>query len=231
LRQNEISLLKKLSTKKNSKKKFISLYFQQNQKEVDAYLPDDIWYEFKDHDFVLASKIGHVKLTDRATGPPPTHFRGGSIIPFTKAESKISKQDISNTDIIRKNGLVLIVIPDKAKTASGDLFWDDGESIDTIESGNYNYYTFELQSNCSLEIDVIKSGCDTSSEPQVIERIAIFGINDTKIEASVDGEKTETTHKSSGISLETNIDLNSKKAGQKWVINWKSTQTNSCNIK
>ncbi len=116
-------------------------------------------------------------------------------------------------------------------TATGDLFWDDGESINTIESGKYNYYTFKLHPNCSLEIDVIKSGYDMSSEPQVIESVEIVNTSDIKIEASVDGKKIESKHQTGGTLLMVNIDLNSKKAGEKWVINWKSPETNACNIK
>jgi lysosomal alpha-glucosidase len=205
--------------------KIIDLYFQQNQKEVDAYLPDDIWYELKGEDLVRAPKTGNVKLTDRATGPPPIHFRGGSILPFMDRD-----KDVSNTDVVRKHKFFLTVIPNKMITASGDLFWDDGESINTIESGKYNYYTFKLYPNCSLEIDVIKSGYDMSSEPQVIDNIFIVNTSDIKIEPTVDGKKIEYKHQGGGTLLMVNIDLHSKKAGEKWVISWRKPEMNACNI-
>ncbi len=203
----------------------IDLYFQQNQKEVDAYLPDDIWYELKGEDLVRAPKTGQVKLADRATGPPPIHFRGGSILPFMDMD-----KDVSNTDVVRKHKFYLTVIPNKMITATGDLFWDDGESINTIESGKYNYYTFELHPNCSLEINVIKSGYDMSSEPQVIDNIFIVNTSDIKIEPTVDGKKIEYKHQGGGTLLMVNIDLHSKKAGEKWVISWRKPEMSACNI-
>ncbi len=140
-----------------------------------------------------------------------------------------------NTDDIRRDKFSLLVIPGKTKTASGDLFWDDGESINTIESGKYNYYTFELHPNCSLEINVIKSGYDMSSEPQILNSIGIVGTVDEDIEASIDGKaldkKSILYYDSFGTDLWVEINLQSKKAGDKWVINWKSTKTNTCNIK
>ncbi len=115
-------------------------------------------------------------------------------------------------------------------TATGDLFWDDGESINTIESGKYNYYTFELHPNCSLEINVIKSGYDMSSEPQVIDNIFIVNTSDIKIEPTVDGKKIEYKHQGGGTLLMVNIDLHSKKAGEKWIISWSKPGMNACNI-
>jgi hypothetical protein len=184
--------------------------------------------ENKNFIFERVSKTGHVKLADRPTGPPPMHFRGDSIIPV------MFEGNFTNTDKLRHNGMVLYVIPGKKRTASGDLFWDDGESINTIESGKYNYYTFKLHSNCSLEIDVIKSGYDMSSSPQIISGVVIFGTDGGDVEYSIDGNEWIESNSSlisdlTGFGIY--IDLQSKKAGEKWTIDWKSIKTNSCNIK
>lgn len=36
----------------------------------------------------------------------------------------------------------MIVALKEDSTAAGDLFWDDGETIDTIQNGKYNYIRF-----------------------------------------------------------------------------------------
>jgi hypothetical protein len=142
------------------------------------------------------------------------------------------RYNTSNTEAVRRGDFFLLVIPGKTKTATGDLFWDDGESIFTIESEKYNNYTFKLHSNCSLEINVVKSGYDMSSEPQIIKGVVIFGTDTEDIEYSTDEKEwMKTKPEKNYIKLEVNIDLNSKKTGEKWVINWKSLKTNSCNIK
>ncbi len=172
-----------------------------------------------------------MKLSDRPSGVPPIHFRGDSIVPITFIEN-LFRYNTSNTEEVRRGDFFLLVIPGKTKTATGDLFWDDGESIITIESGKYNYYTFKLHSNCSLEINVVKSGYDLSSEPQIIKEVVIFGTDAEDIEYSIDEKEwMKIKPEKNYIKLEVNIDLNSKKSGEKWVINWKSLKTNSCNIK
>ncbi len=110
--------------------------FKQSQTEVDAYLPDDVWYELRADNLSPASETGHVKLSDRPSGVPPIHFRGDSIIPVTFIEN-LFRYNTSNTEAVRRGYFFLLVIPGKTKTATGDLFWDDGESIITIESGKY----------------------------------------------------------------------------------------------
>jgi len=192
---------------------------------VDAYLPDDVWYEIKPR-LSRTEKTGHVKLADSPTGPPPIHLRGNSILPL------ILDGEHVNTDSLRNQSLVLVVLPGKSKTASGDLFWDDGESVNTIETGKYNYYTFKLLANCTIEIDVIKSGYDAGSSPQNIDSIDIVDTLDGDVEANTDGKPISSSAVNQGVTqLNVKINLQSKKVGEKWIINWKSTKNNLCNIK
>ncbi|KAJ8797700.1 hypothetical protein J1605_017126 [Eschrichtius robustus] len=62
-------------------------------------------------------------------------------------------ETVSNLNIIidhnRNNPLGLIVALDEDNTAKGDFFWDDGETKDTIQNGNYILYTFSV-SNAPL---------------------------------------------------------------------------------
>lgn len=52
----------------------------------------------------------------------------------------------------RRNPLCLIVALSSSDTAWGDLFWDDGESLDTFERGSYSYVVFNVtQVGCSGE--------------------------------------------------------------------------------
>jgi hypothetical protein len=69
-----------------------------------------------------------------------------------------------------------------------------------------------------------------SSEPQVIDNIFIVNTSDIKIEPTVDGKKIEYKHQGGGTLLMVNIDLHSKKAGEKWVISWRKPEMNACNI-
>lgn len=166
--------------------------------------------------------MGKVKLSDSKSGPP-LHFRGGSIIPHSQLPSKYI-----NTNLVRTLPILLGVYPNKQKTAFGDLFWDDGESVETIESGKYNYYEFHLLNNCSLEVRIVKSGYTST---QKINIIAIANTNSNKITARVDGVNvTNVNIHEDYVMLNVDINLSLKKANEKWIIDWK-TENNECNIK
>ena len=159
-------------------------------------------------------------LADNDLGIPPIHLRGGSILPMS------SESHHANSDSVRQKPFDLLVLPDTDRSAYGDLFWDDGDSIDTIEKNKYNYFTFKLHRNCSLDINVIKSGYSTKL---VISDVVIYGINSDPVVVTVDG-RTVTSIVTNSIQIHINIDLSSKKSGQKWTLNWKSIITNKCNL-
>ncbi len=170
----------------------------------------------------LETNTGHVKIPDPQT-LSPTHIRGGSIIPI------VTKPAV-NTKIIRETPIQIEVYP-KDKSAFGDMFWDDGESIRTIESGKYNYYEFNLHNNCSLDIKVVKHGFDSESH-QMVNRILIANTNSGEIEAHIDGKAISSpVVKEDYIALPVDINLDSKKTGEKWVIDWNLKSSNKCNLK
>lgn len=64
------------------------------------------------------------------------HIRGGYVVPY-QVPSVTTKAS-------RRNPFGLVVALNYATNQSsiGDLFWDDGESVDSVSSGNYNYFNF-----------------------------------------------------------------------------------------
>ncbi|RXN19989.1 lysosomal alpha-glucosidase [Labeo rohita] len=62
------------------------------------------------------------------------HVREGSIIP--------QQLPALTSTASRRNPFALIVALSEGNWAKGDLFWDDGESLDTFERGNYSYVFF-----------------------------------------------------------------------------------------
>ncbi|XP_064311879.1 sucrase-isomaltase, intestinal-like [Phalacrocorax carbo] len=80
------------------------------------------------------------------------HLRGGFIYP--------TQQPANTTVASRKNPMGLIVALDDNNAASGDLFWDDGESAGTTESKAYIYYEFTV-SNVSIvrQEELLDIGC------------------------------------------------------------------------
>ncbi|XP_065700522.1 sucrase-isomaltase, intestinal [Patagioenas fasciata] len=114
--------------------------------EIQAYIPDAVWYEYE-----TGAKLNVRKQWTDLYLPADKlglHLRGGYIYPT---------QEPANTTVAsRKNPMGLIIALDDNNEASGDLFWDDGESTGTVESNNYIYYEFTVSDNV-LQINAINS--------------------------------------------------------------------------
>lgn len=157
----------------------ITPVLKQGATTVSAYIPDATWYDFETGEkrpwkkqrvnmHLPADKIG-------------LHLRGGYIIPI--------QQPAVTTTASRKNPLGLIVALADDNTAKGDFFWDDGETKDTIQNGNYILYTFSVSNN---KLDII---CTHSSYQEGVnlafETIKILGIADTVTEVTVMGDNQQ----------------------------------------
>ncbi|XP_063298679.1 sucrase-isomaltase, intestinal [Pelobates fuscus] len=115
----------------------ISPVVEDQARTVHAYIPNAVWYDF--HTGVKVTERG--KWVDL---PAPLehinlHVRGGYILPL--------QAPALNTQLSRKNPLKLLVALDQNEEAKGQLFWDDGVSIDGFQRGIYIYYEFSAGSN------------------------------------------------------------------------------------
>lgn len=72
----------------------------------------------------------------------PLHIRGGNILP--------TQRPAQNTASARKNYMGLIVSIGWDRRASGQLFWDDGETINTVEKKKYSLVEFSFVQVCLM---------------------------------------------------------------------------------
>jgi hypothetical protein len=86
-----------------------------------------------------------------------------------------------NLIIGRDNPFTLFVAQSQAGTASGNLFWDDGDSI---EIKSYNYLEFSL-ANAILTINALVRNYNDSS--MRLEIIKILGVNNPVTNITVNG--------------------------------------------
>lgn len=119
----------------------------------------------------------------------------------------------------------MLVLP-KDKKADGELFWDDGESIDTIQNGKYNHFTFNLN-NCSLIIAKHKSGFNGTLS---IKNIVVSQVKgNEEVSVDVDGSSlNKVSPKNGQVSFLVNIDLQTHNKTN-WNVSWK-TKSNLCNL-
>lgn len=172
---------------------------EEGQTVLNSYLPESKWFDFYTGALVTEEgKMGH-QMSIAPESKIPLFLRGGHIIPL--------QQPANNTVFSRKNIFKLMVALKKngnAYSASGNLFWDDGDSINTTASNNYYYSTVTFERNV-LKMTI--SGNPTVVSDLKIGLIDILGY-DGKTNASVNGVSLTTSYdrKTNVLSL-TNLKL------------------------
>ncbi|XP_028904587.1 sucrase-isomaltase, intestinal [Ornithorhynchus anatinus] len=140
----------------------ITPVLDQGSTEVNAYIPDAVWYDYETG--VKATwKKEFVKM------PLPAdkiglHLRGGYILP--------TQQPNVTTTYSRRNPLGLVIALDENGLAKGDLFWDDGETKDSIEKKAFILLDFSVSNN-RLDIRVLNKGYN---DDLVFEEIRMLGM-------------------------------------------------------
>ena len=82
----------------------------------------------------------------------------------------------------RANPFTLLVAPSNSGTANGNLFWDDGDSIDIT---SYNYLTF---ASTETELNITVTERKNSAATMRLEIVKILGVNKTVDHVTINGE-------------------------------------------
>ncbi|KAH6907030.1 alpha-glucosidase [Coprinopsis sp. MPI-PUGE-AT-0042] len=99
----------------------VSPVTQENSTSVRYYLPKDTWYNFAT--LAPVGATGWVTENDVSYTKIPLHIRGGSIIPIRSSSAMTTTE-------LRTKPFNLVVAPDTRGSARGQLYLDDGETID-----------------------------------------------------------------------------------------------------
>ncbi|XP_059335060.1 sucrase-isomaltase, intestinal isoform X1 [Ammospiza nelsoni] len=115
----------------------ISPVLEPGVESTRVYFPEAEWYDYDTGEPLQLKKVWHnLPTPGEKMG---LHLRGGYIFPTQKPNT--------TTEASRKNPMGLIIALDINNEASGDLFWDDGESTGTIDKKAYIYYEFKVSNN------------------------------------------------------------------------------------
>ncbi|NXR53451.1 SUIS protein, partial [Hippolais icterina] len=112
----------------------IAPVLEEATRSVTVYFPEAQWFDYYT---VLPNAWKRNYATVSAPlNKIPLYIRGGYILP--------QQAPATTTTESRLNPFGLLIALDEQGQASGSLFWDDGDSIDTIENENYFLakYTF-----------------------------------------------------------------------------------------
>ncbi|CAL8350989.1 unnamed protein product [Lota lota] len=131
---------------------------------VKAYIPDALWYDYETWELVKARKQHFdMYLPEDKLG---LHIRGGAILP--------TQTPAVTTTYSRRNPMGLIVALDDSQRAAGELFWDDGDSRGTVESGNYIHYNFSVDAGV-LTMQATHAGY-SDPDSLVFQNITVLGV-------------------------------------------------------
>nr|KAF6418954.1 hypothetical protein HJG63_013277 [Rousettus aegyptiacus] len=140
----------------------------EGAKKVMAYMPDAVWYDYETGGRVRWRKQNvEMELPRDRIG---LHLRGGYILP--------TQRPATTTVASRRSPLGLIIALDDNKEAKGELFWDNGETIDTVANEVYVFCEFTVTQN-RLDVKILKS---TYKDPNnlVFKEIKILGTQEPK---------------------------------------------------
>ncbi|XP_028402531.1 maltase-glucoamylase, intestinal-like [Dendronephthya gigantea] len=185
----------------------VSPAMEKNQTKVKAYFPGSRWFDYFTREEVPTKKGYHELQTPQ--DHINLHLRGGYVIPI--------QEPANNTFFSRRNSFGLIVSLDDNGLATGSMFWDDGDSVDSVERKNFLLLRFNVTEN-KLSITVEQTGF--AVEPR-LENILVLGLKDGKVKAS-DGisvyhEETKSL----------NITRLNWKLNETHVISWSTNSTTS----
>ncbi|XP_003791606.1 maltase-glucoamylase, intestinal [Otolemur garnettii] len=189
----------------------ITPVLDQGAQKVMAYMPDAVWYDYETGERVKWRKQKvEMELPGDKIG---LHLRGGYIFP--------TQQPNTTTEASRKNPLGLIIALDENKEAKGELFWDDGETKDTVANKVYLLYEFSVTQN-RLDMRISQS---TYKDPNTLAftEIKILGIQEPRnITVKHNGvpsqaSPTVTYDSNFQVAIITDIDL---VLGEAYTVEW-----------
>ncbi|XP_008434919.1 lysosomal alpha-glucosidase [Poecilia reticulata] len=171
---------------------------------VVGYFPEGLWYDFYTGDSV-SSKGEELRLSapmDKIN----LHLRQGSIIPTQEPNVTLwisSGQPLHLVSALSDDG-----------SASGDLFWDDGETIDTYETERYTYVVFSVSQN-TMTSSVLHS--DQEGSFLSIDSASFYGVKQKPSAVLVNSHKFPFIYRDNQVLSVASLGL---RLTQNFTISW-----------
>ncbi|XP_029294146.1 LOW QUALITY PROTEIN: lysosomal alpha-glucosidase [Cottoperca gobio] len=154
----------------------ISPVLEQGAVELSAYLPAGTWYSL--HSGQPFYSTGQYLLLPAPLDTINAHVREGHIIP--------QQEPALTTAASRGNPFFLTVALSAGGWARGDLFWDDGDSLDTFEMGNYCYVIF-MAGQSQVVSDPLR--LNGALDGLVLGGLQVFGVPSPPLYVLANGDK------------------------------------------
>lgn len=111
---------------------------EENSTTASFYLPDDIFYDYYTHEAVRGEGATF-SVSDVDFTTIPLYYKGGSIV-------ALRANSANTTTLLREENFQLIIAPDLDGNASGNLYLDDGVSLEQ-EATSYIEFSYDGESS------------------------------------------------------------------------------------
>lgn len=171
---------------------------------VDGYFPEGLWYDYYTGDCVT-SKGEELRL-NAPLDKINVHLREGSIIPTQAPNLTLwvsTGQPLHLVSALSQDG-----------SASGDLFWDDGETIDTYETNQYAYIIFSIAQN-TMTSQVLSNHIEASYI--TVESASFYGVKEKPSRVLVNSQDAPFTYRNNQVLTVADLGLS---LSQNFTISW-----------
>ncbi|XP_072320167.1 lysosomal alpha-glucosidase [Eucyclogobius newberryi] len=171
---------------------------------VEGYFPAGRWYDYYTGD-------GFLSAGESMSLPAPldkinVHLREGTIIPTQRPNVTLW--------VSRGQPLHLLSALSEDGDASGDLFWDDGESLHTYEEQQYAYVLFRVHKNV-LSSEVVRGHLEASYI--TVESASFYGVQPRPEQVLVNGLEAGFSYEDNKVLTVTDLGLN---LNQSFTVSW-----------
>ncbi|XP_072549705.1 lysosomal alpha-glucosidase isoform X2 [Salminus brasiliensis] len=156
----------------------ISPVLEQGALELAAYLPPGTWYSL--YNGQPYNSRGQYLLLSAPLDTINVHVREGHVIP--------QQVPALTTAASRSNPFLLTVALSSEGWARGELFWDDGESLDTFEHGDYSFIIF-IAGQSQLVSEPVK--VNGALDGLVLGEVRVFGVSTPPSGVWANGKKVQ----------------------------------------
>lgn len=166
----------------------IAPVLEEGVKVIPVYFPQGSWYDYTTLESVTFNEFpslryesnGEKKDIPLELDQIGVYLRGGSVIPTQEAKMTTTEQ--------RKGGFELVVALDKSASqtqAKGQLYWDDGDSLDSLVLMRYTLVHFNVTNNVLLSQPLVTGYKEPNADVKVT-KVKVLGTGKvTKV--SLDG--------------------------------------------
>jgi lysosomal alpha-glucosidase len=179
---------------------------------VEGYFPTGArWFDLRKGSEMTSS--GHVTLS-APLDTIPVHVRGGSIIALQEPNTTTTES--------RKNPFALLVALDNNQSGEGWLYWDDGETLATFETGTYSLLHFSV-SDGNLSSSVKRSGY-TELDNAMLHLFTIYGLPSQPVSVVLNNTPVpESDVEWNGDTKVLNVRVSLTNLNQPFTLTWKTS--------